>query len=319
MTYRRWRASTAASAGLLGALAVAGCGSSGTSTSAAPSTLKSAPTALHAVEAAYTTTIDTKTAKFALTENVDAKSSSGSKVSQTVTASGAGDFATNAFEVTVNASSGGSVEVLETGGVAYVQIPPASRASVPGNKPWVSVNLNQVDQATLGRSFSQLASASNDSPTQVLSNLKAVSNNVTRIATPVLSGKQTTEYAATIDLNKVAAETKARSGAKAAKAVTAEEQALGTHLVPVKLWVGANNLLRQVEEQVPIPAASAGATNGSGSATLTITFSSYGSPVNLNPPPSSQVANITAQVIQQQNNSSGSTTTTTTLPRAGNG
>ncbi len=317
MTFKRWRAGSAASVGLLGALAVAGCGSSGTHTSAPTSSPKSAPTALHAVEAAYTTTIDTKTVKFALTENVDAKSSSGSKISQTVTASGAGDFATNAFQVTVNASSGGSVEVLETGGVAYVQVPPASRASVPGNKPWVSVNLNQVDQATLGRSFSQITSASNDSPTQVLSNLNAVSNNVTRVATPVLSGKQTTEYAATIDLNKVAAEAKAKSGAKAAQAVTAEEQALGTHLVPVKLWVGANNLLRQVEEQVPIPAASSGATNGSGSATLTMTFSSYGSPVSLTPPPSSQVANITAQVIQQENNSAGSTSTSTTTNQSG--
>jgi hypothetical protein len=294
---------------LVAALGTAACGSGGASTSN-PASAKRAPAALHAVEAAYTTTVGDKTARFALTETLKAHSTAGSSQSQTVTGSGQADFATHAFEVSVNAPAGGSVQVLEVAGVAYTQMPPASRAQVPGHKQWVAVNLNQVDQAKLGQSFSQLASAANDSPTQVLTDLGSVSSTVTKVGTATVGGVSTVEYHAVVDLNKVAARAKAKAGAKAAQAVVAEEQALGTHSLPVEVWVDANHLVRQVREQVPIPAASAGATNGSGSATMTMTFSAYGSPVTLSPPPASQVANITAQVLQQANTNPETTTTT---------
>lgn len=280
---------------VLVALGAAACGSSGSAV----------VQPLHVVQTAYTTTIKAKTANVTFTESIKSASTSGSSESSTVTGSGFVDLSSQGFELHVNAPSGGSEVVLETGGVEYIQVPPASQSQVPGNKPWVSVNLNQVDQAKVGKSFSQLASANSDNPTQALANLADVSDNVTKVGTATIGGAATTQYRATVDLTKEAANVTAKDGAKAGQAITQEAQSLGTHTLPVEVWVDANSLVRQVREEVPIPAASSGATNGSGAATLTMTFSDFGTQAALTPPPSSQVADITAQAVQQANASNG--------------
>jgi hypothetical protein len=277
------------------ALGAAACGSSG------PAVVEP----LHVVQSAYITTLKAKTANVTFTESIKSASASGSNETSTVTGSGLVDLSNQGFELHVNAPSGGSEVVLETGGVEYVQVPPASQSQVPGNKPWVSVDLNQVAEAKLGKSFSQLASANSDNPTQVLANLAVVSDNVTNVGAATIDGTATTQYRATVDLTKEAVKVTAKDGAKAGQLITQEAQSLGTHTLPVEVWVDSNGLARQVEEEVPIPAASTGATNGSGSATLTMTFSNFGTPAILTPPPSSQVADITSQAVQQANASNG--------------
>jgi hypothetical protein len=285
-----------AAATVVVAFGAAACGSSGASVSTEPA---------HIVEAAYTTTLNAKTAKVTFTESMKATSTSGSSDSETVTGSGLMNLSTNGFELTVNAPSGGAVEVLETGGVEYIQVPPAARSQVPGNKAWESINLNQVDEAKVGKSFSQLASVNSDNPTQALSNLAQVSDNVTSVGASTIDGIATTQYRATINLTKEAAKVKTKDGARSALAITQEAQALGTNTLPISVWVQANGLVSQVSEEVRIPAASTGATDGSGNATVTMTFSDFGTPAPLTPPPSSQVADITAQAVQQAEASSG--------------
>jgi hypothetical protein len=257
------------------------------------------------VETAYTTTLNAKTAKVAFTESIKSSSTSGSSESATVTGSGLMNLSNHGFELTVNAPSGGTEEVLETGSVEYIQVPPASRSQVPGNKAWESVNLNQVDEAKVGKSFSQLSSVNSDNPTQALSNLAEVSDNVTKVGASTIDGTATIEYRATVNLTKEAARVKSKDGSRAALAITQEAQDLGTKTLPVNVWVQANGLVKQIGEQVPIPAASTGATNGSGKATITMTFSDFGTPAPLTPPPSSQVADITAEAVQQAKTSGG--------------
>jgi hypothetical protein len=281
-------------AGAVLALGAAGCSSAGTTQGGGNSPL-------HAVETAYTTTLNAKTADVTFSESVHATSTSGSNESETVTGSGQLDLTSNAFNLHVNAPSGGSDEVLETGGVLYIQVPAAQESSVPGNKPWESIDLNQVDEAKLGKSFSQLSSLNSEDPTQALSNLSAVSDNVTAIGPATVAGVATTEYKAEVDLAKVAAQAQTREGAKAAGAITQEQQALGTSPIPVSVWIDSTGLVRQVSEQIPIPAASTGASNGNGTATVTMSFSGFGTPVQLAPPPAPQVADVTAQAVQQAN------------------
>jgi len=275
------------------ALGAAGCSSAATG----PNSGGHSP--LHAVETAYTTTLAAKTADVTFSESVHATSTSGSNESETVTGSGQLDLTNHAFDLHVNAPSGGSDEVLETGGVLYIQVPPAQESTVPGNKPWESIDLNQVDEAKLGKSFSQLSSLNSEDPTQALSNLSAVSDNVSAVGPATVGGVATTEYKAEVDLAKVAARTQSKEGAKAASAITQEQQALGTATIPVTVWIDSNGLVRQVSEEIPIPAASTGASNGSGSATVIMSFSGFGTPVQLTPPPPTQVADVTAQAVQQ--------------------
>jgi hypothetical protein len=269
----------------------AGCGSSGSS---APSDQPA-----QAVLTAYTATVKAKTAKVTFRESVNSTSTSGSNESLNVTGAGVIDLTHQGFALQLNSPSGGSEQIVETGGVVYVKVPPTSQSQIPGDKPWVSVNLNQVDEAKLGKSLTQLSTENSDNPAQILSNLAGVSNSVVKVGAATIDGVDTSEYKATIDLAKEAAKVTAKDGSKAGQAISQESQALGTKTLPVLVWVDSKGLVRQISEKVPIPAASTGATNGSGSATITMTFSDFGAPIALTPPPASQVANITAQAIQQ--------------------
>jgi hypothetical protein len=279
--------------GSLLALGAAGCGSSGAAKGGSGTTPE------HVIETAYQTTENAKTADVAFNESIQATSTSGSNESENVTGSGQMDLANQNFDISVNSPSGGAVKVLETGGTLYIQVPPADASSVPGDKPWESIDLNQVDQAKLGKSFSQLNSLNSENPTQALANLATVSDGVTKVGPDTVGGVATTEYKAQIDLSKVASQAQAKDGAKAADSVTQEQQALGTSTIPVTVWVDAKGLVRQISEQTPIPAASSGAADGAGKATVTMTFSNYGAAVQLTPPASSQVADVTAQALQE--------------------
>lgn len=278
--------------GSLLVLGAAGCGSS----SAAKG---GGTTPVHVIETAYQTTENAKTADVAFNESIEATSSSGSDESEHVTGSGQLDLAHQNFDISVNSPSGGAIKELEAGGILYIQVPPADASSVPGNKPWESIDLNQVDQAKLGKSFSQLSSLNSENPAQALSNLATVSDGVNKVGPDTIGGVATTQYKAEIDLSKVAAQAQAKDGAKAANSVSQAQQALGTSTIPVTVWVDSNGLVRQISEQTPVPAASAGAGNRSGKATVTMTFSNYGAPVQLTPPASSQVADVTPQALQQ--------------------
>lgn len=259
---------------------------------------------MDAVRTAYEKTLSQKTATFTFTETARARSSTGSTQAQTLTGSGEANLARHDFEIVVNAPSGGTVKVLRIGAMQYTSVPPAEQAQVPDHKPWVEINLNRVDEAKLGRSFTQLASTENDNPTQLLANLSQVSNSVTKVGTASVRGVPTTEYRAEVDLNKVAARDKAKEGAKAAQVVKQQEQALGKHTLPVEVWIDSHKRVRQLQLQVPIPAASAGASNGSGSATIRMDFTAYGRPVSISAPPQRQVANITSLAVQQAEASS---------------
>lgn len=286
------------------AAAVAACGQQGGSRSGAAQATGRSASAGHAVLAAYRATANAKTATFRLDETIQANSSSGSSQSATITGGGQVDFATKAFTASFNAPSGGTVKALLLNGTEYLQVPAAARSQIPGHKAWVSVNLNRVSQAKLGASFSQLASVGNDNPTQALSQLQAVSGNVSRMGSATVAGVPATGYRAQLSLMKVAAKVQAKEGAKAAQAFRQEIKALGTSTLPVEVWIDAHHLVRQIRYQVPIPAASTGGASGSGKAVLTMTFTSFGAPFRLGPPSANQTADITNQVLQQAKASS---------------
>jgi len=166
--------------------------------------------------------------------------------------------------------------MVQADGIEYIQVPPAEQSQVPGQKPWVSVNLNEVSQARLGASFSQLSSVGNDDPTQVLSQLSAVSNRVSSVGTATVAGVPTTQYRA--------------------QAIRQEIKALGATL-PVDVWIGSHHLVRQISFQAPIPAANASGASG-GKVTATMTFTNFGAPVQVSPPPASQTADITSDLLQ---------------------
>ncbi len=120
---------------------------------------------------------------------------------------------------------------------------------------------------------------------------------MSKVGSATVAGVPVTEYRAEVSLEKVAARVQATAGARAAQAIRREISALGTATVPVNVWIDAHHLVRQMRFQIPVPPASR--AGGHGTAVGTVTFTSFGAPVNLTPPPASQTADLTSLVLQQ--------------------
>ena len=300
----RVRVAALSGMGVLAALGMAACGSGGggSQPGGGHSTAAGSGGAAQAVETAYRSTTGQKTVTFRIDEAVNAASSGGSTENAVITGTGQADLASHAFTMTINVPTGGTVTMLESGGVEYIQVPAAARSQIPGHKPWESVNLNKVSQTELGKSFSQLASAGNSDPSHALAQLEAVSSGVSKIGAASVAGVPATEYRARVSLGKLASQMQAKAGAAAAQAIRREQQMLGSSL-PVEVWVDASHLVRQIRFEIPLPTASGGA--GSGTATSTMTFTGFGAPVTVTPPPASKVIDVTGQVLQQAKASSG--------------
>lgn len=273
------------------AVAVSGAGAA-TTTSAA-----------RAIRSAYGSMRRAQTSDVTFTESRSTAGSHGSRASETVTGSGEADFATHSFELTLNSPSGGADQVIDTGGVLYVKVPPADASKVPGGKPWVSLDLAQI-AATSGSTAESAARLVSDSPDQAVSSLAAVTNRVAEVGTTKIDGSKVTEYRASVSLKKLAT----TSGATPA-AIKQEEAALHTTTVPLKVWT-TKTYVRRMAIEVPIAStatsgsassSSSGSTgsnaSGAGSktvghATVTITFTKIGAPVHITAPPSTQVASL---------------------------
>lgn len=261
--------------------------------------------AARAIRSAYGSMRHAQTSDVTFTESRSTAGSHGSRASETVTGSGEADFATHSFELTLNSPSGGTEQLIDTGGVLYLKVPPAAASKVPGGRPWVSLDLAQI-AATKGSTAESAARLVSDSPDQAVSSLAAVTNRVSKVGTTKIDGSKVTEYRTSVSLKKLAT----TSGATPA-AIKQEEAALHTTTVPLKVWT-SKTYVRRMAIEVPIAST---ATNGStsntsssstgsntssagsktvGHATVTITFTKIGAPVHITAPPSTQVASLNA-------------------------
>jgi hypothetical protein len=256
------------------------------------------------LRAAYSETVDAKTAKVALTETVNKSNSLPLQV--TISGQGALDFESGNGTLSFSSPSGGSYSTRIISPEVYMQLPAALKAQLPAGKTWISINVNTVTEAKLGASLAQLSSSSQES-TQVLSYLQSVSTSgITTVGPATIKGVATTEYKATIDLTK-AADQKSPAAQAAVKSL---ETQLNATALPVQVWLDGQGRVRQVSEQLQVSTSpqSNGSTTvpaASGSVSTTVDYYDFGTPVTVQPPPSSQVDDITSQAL-----AASSTTTT---------
>jgi hypothetical protein len=102
-----------------------------------------------------------------------------------------------------------------------------------------------------------------------------------------------THYRVKIDLAKAAAKLPAWEQASF-KEFT---QILGTHTIPVDVWVDSHNLVRRMQEAIPLPGDS-GTPKGS-ALTQTTDFYDFGVPVRVSAPPAAQVASLSQLIADQ--------------------
>ncbi len=249
---------------LAGLLLVAGCGGGGPGGgSGGPP-----PSPADAVRQAFVTTRDAGTARVAL---VNRTSTAGTSLD--VTGDGVLQLATGAADLGIALPSlGGRVRVLSTGGVVYAALPPAIASFLGGGKPWVSTGLDR-----LAGSAAPLGGALTTDPAQQLASLQAVRDDARLVGPEPVDGTPTTHDAATVDLDRVPA----TSDSASRPALDRVKAKLGTSTLPVDVWIDEQGRLRRVAQTV-------------GRTTTTVTFSDFGVPAPVVPPPADQVADVSA-------------------------
>jgi hypothetical protein len=260
---------------VVAALAVAGCGG-GSSLSFDPA-------------ASAATTANAKSAKVAF----DTKVAGGGQTLH-MTGDGTVDFQNQAARMTFDvgdllrgsglpASANERWTILTQGLVLYMNAP-ALAQQLPGGKQWLKLDVEAVAKSRkvdLGQ-FRQLTQSD---PTQMLAYLRAASGEVKKVGEEKIRGVDTTHYSAEVDLDRVAdqAPTNLRKSFRAS--IRSLERGLGTHTIPVDVWVDADDLVRRLEEHLPV------AGNG-GKIDFGVDFYDFGTPVSITPPPAAETLDL---------------------------
>ncbi len=138
-------------------------------------------------------------------------------------------------------------------------------------------------------------------PTRQLVYLRGVAGSVDKLGTGKVRGKQTTHYRAVVDLNKAAA----KGGPKTQRACGEIERQLGTSELPVEVWLDGQGRVRRFLMSVTTPVSDTSSTGtdhhkARAKTTIVEEFYGFGTPVEVNPPPSDQTADLSELTTQRQ-------------------
>lgn len=175
----------------------------------------------------------------------------------------------------------------------YMKLPSAlAHSTALHGKPWIKINLARAAQGLGIPGLSTLASnpVSSD-PSQFLRYLRAASTHVTQIGTQTINGRATTGYRAQIQLDRVANTVAPSDRAQARQAIAAVEQMAHVHLLPVTVWIDAQHLVRRMELSLAETASGQPLTMS-----MRIDIPAYGPQQPAQPPPPSQVLDVTSQL-----------------------
>jgi hypothetical protein len=149
----------------------------------------------------------------------------------------------------------------------------------------------------MGIKLSALSSpGASSSPSQLLSYLRATSGQVTRIGAEQIRGVPTTHYRATVDYQRYVARAAPAQRATARASVAALERLTGSHTQLVDVWVDRQDRVRREELTFRecLPNAP-----GKTQIHLAIEFFDFGTQVMPALPPSSEVADVTGEIVQK--------------------
>lgn len=229
------------------------------------------------VRQAFVTTVAAGPARIAL----DARTAvAGQDVG--VTGDGVVDVRGQKADLNLQVPTLGPLHTVIVGGTAYAQLP-SMFALFTGGKQWASVSLDQLSRLQFGTALSQLGTTSN--PFEQLRYLDGVKDDAREVGKEPIEGRETTRYAAAIDLDR----TPAAQDPATRPAVDRLRALIGSATLPVEVWVDDDGYLRQFRQTV---AVGAGGGAPATTSTTTVTFREFGVDAPIAPPPPDQVTDL---------------------------
>jgi hypothetical protein len=257
---RRSRTLGAAAAVAAASLAVAGCGSS--NTTSASGTRAGAEIGSAAISRAASISGASKGEKvaYSLTESLPSIGKltlTGTGAFNTSPEQGEMDFNVSIPGIASLGSEAASLSNLPLSLVidnktVYVKLPSALASkfgTYTGNKPWVSVNLAQLASSSTVPGLSNLLNGqtSPTNPAAALKELEAASSTgITKVGTATVNGVPTTEYKASLDLSKLSGSLPAAQRKVLKQSLARAKSQLGLTSIPYEVYIDSANLVRRL-------------------------------------------------------------------------
>lgn len=115
-------------------------------------------------------------------------------------------------------------------------------ATLAGGKPWLELDMSR---AIGGAGISSLPTATD--PSQFVDYLRAVSSGITDLGGTTVRGVRTTHYRATVDLSRYPRLVAPGRRKAVAASVKNLEAALGSHTMPLDVWIDPQHLVRRLK------------------------------------------------------------------------
>jgi hypothetical protein len=171
--------------------------------------------------------------------------------------------------------------------ISAAGIPDASHLT---SKPWLKYN---IDSTLNELGIGGLPNGGSD-PSQFLAYLKAVGGHARRLGTETIDGVPTTHYAATVDLHDYTRQVPAGQRAQAKQAVARLISTIGSDQLHVQVWIDGHNLARRMALSFPECVADQHLR-----LSMTIDMFDFGTKADVTLPSASQSYDITSLVDQQ--------------------
>lgn len=221
----------------------------------------------------------------------------------TLSGGGAFDYETQQGELTYDfgdlfAASGQTVpgadepiEIILDGTVVYMKFGLLS-SILPGAKPWLKLDVESLASQE-GVDLSQLQSINQGDPSQILEYLRAA-GSVEEVGTEEVRGVETTRYKGVIDLDQAAELAPADLRDQVRQSIEQLKKQTGLTELPVDVWIDGDGLPARI--QYSFEGSIAAAVTGADTEGFTTIFSmelyDWGTEVSVEPPPASEVTDI---------------------------
>jgi len=160
-------------------------------------------------------------------------------------------------------------------------------------KQWMKLDMAKIERSH-GVDLNALTSTNSSDPTQMLQTLENESDSLQNLGAATVRGVQTVHYHAVIDLGKAARNAPAAMRAAVQRSDARLVAMLGTHRMPMDVWIGQDHLVRRLAYHMELPIASTGETMAMD---VRLDMFDFGVPVHVTAPPAGQVAELPAAAM----------------------
>lgn len=291
---------------VLAALALAACGGGGNGGGDGAAVPTGGDSADSVLAAAATNASGAGSSKVAFTITVQVPQQEGPI---TLSGDGAFDYETQQGELTYDfgdlfAASGQSlpgadepIEIILDGTVVYMKFGLLSSV-LPGAKPWIKFDVESLASQE-GIDLSQFESINQGDPSQILEYLRAA-GSVEEVGTEEVRGVETTRYKGVIDLDQAVELAPADVRDQVRQSIDQLKEQTGLTELPVEVWVDGDGLPARIQYSFEgsIAAAATGTDTEGFTTIFTMELYDWGTEVTVEPPPASEVTDISELTAQ---------------------